>query len=50
MTRDNDRQPLKTRRRARRLADAALYAGVRGLAAALGSSLVTFVIWWVTNR
>ncbi|MFD0689905.1 hypothetical protein [Actinomadura fibrosa] len=52
-TEPNDRRP---RRRAairttrRRLAQAALFAAVRGLAGALGAAAGPFVAWWLTHH
>jgi len=47
-----DRNQIRTRRRRtlRRLATAALYAGVRGAATAGGGALITCVIWLITHR
>ncbi|WP_119730106.1 hypothetical protein [Thermomonospora amylolytica] len=38
------------RRTLRRLAYAALFAAVRGLAYAAGSGLIALIIWWITTR
>ncbi|MEU7003256.1 hypothetical protein [Nonomuraea sp. NPDC046570] len=35
---------------ARRLARAALFAAVRGVAYAAGATTVTVIIWWISNR
>jgi hypothetical protein len=44
------RKPRQHRQVARHLALAGLFAAVRGMASALGTTATSLIIWWVIHR